>query len=72
MFAATAYDLYKSRHDLTGEGALMIAVGFVVAFISAVFVVRAFVAFCSRHDFIPFAWYRIALGTVMLAMQALT
>jgi undecaprenyl-diphosphatase len=71
MFGATAYDLYKSRHDLTTDGALMIAVGFVVAFISALFVVRAFIAYLSRHDFKPFAYYRIALGLVMLAILAL-
>ena len=71
MFAATAYDLYKSRHDLTTDGALMIAVGFVAAFIAAALVVRAFIAFCSRHNFIPFAWYRIVLGAVMLAIIGL-
>jgi undecaprenyl-diphosphatase len=71
MFGATAYDLYKSRHDLTTDGALMIAIGFVAAFISAVFVVRAFIAFLSRHDFKPFGWYRIVLGAVMLTILAL-
>src|SRR5438445_303549 len=60
MFGATAYDLFKSRHDLTMDGAVMIAVGFVAAFVYALFVVRAFVAYISGHGFAPFGWYRIA------------
>ena len=68
MFGATAYDLFKSRHDLTMDGAVMIAVGFVAAFVSALFVVRAFVAYISGHGFAPFGWYRIALGLVMLGI----
>jgi undecaprenyl-diphosphatase len=68
MFGATAYDLFKSRHDLTMDGAVMIAVGFVAAFVSALFVVRAFVAYISGHGFAPFGWYRIALGVVMLGI----
>jgi undecaprenyl-diphosphatase len=68
MFGATAYDLFKSRHDLTMDGAVMIAIGFIAAFVSALFVVRAFVTYISGHGFAPFGWYRIALGVVMLAL----
>ena len=46
----------------------MIALGFVAAFISAALVVGAFVRFISRHGFTVFAWYRIAIGALALAL----
>jgi undecaprenyl-diphosphatase len=67
LFAATAYELFKSRHSLAGGDLSMIAVGFVVAFISAFFVVRGLLRYVAHHDFVPFAWYRIAFGIVILA-----
>ena len=42
----------------------------VAAFVTAIVVVRAFVAFLARHTFAPFGWYRIAAGVVMLALLA--
>jgi undecaprenyl-diphosphatase len=66
MLGAATYDLYKNRADLTFDGGALIAVGFVVAFLAALAVVRVVVDFISRHGFAPFAWYRIAIGTVML------
>ncbi|HEX9464937.1 MAG TPA: undecaprenyl-diphosphate phosphatase [Alphaproteobacteria bacterium] len=71
MLAATVYDLWKNRHGLDASGLDVIAIGFVVAFLSALPVVRAFVGFVSRHGFGPFAWYRIAVGTVMLVILLL-
>jgi undecaprenyl-diphosphatase len=71
MFAATVYDLYKNRDSLAGNDALVIAVGFVAAFVSAMLVVRWLVGFVARHGFVPFAIYRIALGLVMLAVLVL-
>lgn len=56
---ATVYDLYKNRAILTLQGAELIAIGFVVAFVCALFVVRTLVGFVSRHGFGVFAWYRI-------------
>ncbi len=66
MLGATAYDLFKNRHTLDVSGAEVIAVGFVVAFLAALLVVRWLVNFVGRHGFEPFAWYRIILGVVML------
>jgi undecaprenyl-diphosphatase len=68
MLGATVYDLWKSRHDLTTDGLGVIAIGFVVAFIAALPVVRAFVGFVSRHGFAPFAWYRIIVGLAMIGL----
>jgi len=72
MLAATAYSLYKNRDALSSaENLSLVATGFTVAFIVALIVVRAAVAFISRHGFIPFAYYRIALGSVMFVLLAL-
>ncbi|MBZ8132953.1 undecaprenyl-diphosphate phosphatase [Afifella sp. IM 167] len=66
MAGAFAYDLFKNRDLLSANDALIIAVGFVCAFIAAVFVVRSLLDFVSRHGFTPFAWWRIAVGTAGL------
>lgn len=66
MLAATVYDLYRNASVLTGAQFSAIAVGFVAAFISALFVVQAVLRFVSRHTYRPFAWYRIGLGLVVL------
>ena len=71
MFGATVYDLYKNRAGLTLDGGALIAVGFVAAFLVALIVVRALIGFVTRHGFAPFAWYRIALGTVALVLLSL-
>lgn len=68
MVAATCYDLLKSRDALTMADAPAFTVGFVVAFVSALIVVKAFLGFVSRHSFAAFAWYRIALGVVLLLL----
>ncbi len=71
MVAASAYDIYKNRHDLDFNGLSVIALGFVVSFVVALIVVRWFIGFVSRQTFIPFAWYRIAVGAIALAWLAL-
>lgn len=71
MVAATAYDLYKTAHSLTNEGAALIAAGFAVAFLVAALVVKAAVGFIARHGFAPFAWYRIGAGSLVLLWLAL-
>lgn len=67
MLAATLFDLYQGRELLTRADLAPFAVGFAVAFASALVVVRAFLGFVSRHDFRGFAWYRIAFGGALLA-----
>jgi len=68
MLGATAYDLYKNWKTLDWHGGGLIAVGFVVAFLSALVVVKPFVRFVSRHGFGVFAWYRIAIGALALVL----
>ena len=66
MFAATIYDVYKHRDLLHSSDAGLFAVGFIASFISAFFAVRGLLRYVSRHDFSIFAWYRIALGLIVL------
>lgn len=67
MLAAGVYDLYKGWSLLHAEDLAQIAVGFVVAFVSALVVVKWLVGFVSRSGFAPFAYYRIVVGLVMAA-----
>jgi undecaprenyl-diphosphatase len=68
MLAASVLDLYKNWERIDADSLLVIAVGFVAAFISALIVVRWLISFVSRHGFGPFAWYRIVVGLVMAAI----
>ena len=68
---ATTLLLWKNRHSLDVSQWHDIAVGFAVSFIVALVVVKGFVAIVSRFGFAPFAWYRIAAGSLMLAILAL-
>jgi undecaprenyl-diphosphatase len=71
MFGATTLELVKHHDTLlagaSGVGFGTVAVGFVVSFIVAIVVVRAFVHYITRHGFAQFAWYRIVAGAAALA-----
>jgi len=67
MLAATVYDFYKHGAVLSDEQLAGIVVGFLAAFFSALVVVRAVLSFVARRTYRPFAWYRIALGAVVMA-----
>ena len=75
MLGATTLELLKHRDEIvagaSGVGFGTVAVGFVVSFVVALVVVRAFVHYISRHGFAPFAWYRIAAGVAALAWLAM-
>jgi undecaprenyl-diphosphatase len=66
MFAASGYDLLKFEGSITGEQWTTIAIGFVVAFITAIFAVKWFVKLLDKHGFAGFGWYRIAIGVLFL------
>jgi undecaprenyl-diphosphatase len=70
MLAATLYDLLKSWAVLTPSDLPMFAVGFIVSFVSALIIVRAFLAYVSGHSFKVFAWYRIIFGALLLLTTA--
>jgi undecaprenyl-diphosphatase len=70
MLGATTLELVKHRATLmagaSGVGFGTVAVGFIVSFVVAIVVVKAFVHYISRHGFAPFAWYRIVVGGAAL------
>ncbi len=68
MVAATGYDLWKSRGVLGAGDLPTFAVGFLVAFATALVVIRAFLSFVARSTFRGFAWYRIAVGVLLLLL----
>ncbi|MBU3578723.1 undecaprenyl-diphosphate phosphatase [Polynucleobacter sp. 73C-SIWE] len=66
---ATAYELlklWKNPVAISGEFGLAIIIGFIAAFISAFICVRWLIHYVAHHNFIPFAWYRIAFGLLVL------
>ena len=68
MFGAFVYDMYKNWSHLDASDIMLIAIGFVVSFIFAFMVVKTFIGFISRYGFAPFAYYRIALGVLIIAL----
>ena len=72
MLGAFVFDLYENWAAINGAAAVVIAVGFVSAFVSALIVVRSFLAFVSRYGLAPFGWWRIAVGVIGLAVLFFT
>lgn len=65
MLAAAVYDTWRNAAALTQQDTMAIVVGFVTAFFSALIVVKAVLAFISKHTYRIFAWYRIVLGAIV-------
>lgn len=66
MGAAVSYDLFKNR-DMLDLGAVWdIAIGFAVAFVTAIVVVRWVLSYISRHGYALFGWWRIIVGSSAL------
>ena len=66
---ATAYELlklWKNPVSLSGDFTWAIIIGFISAFISAFICVRWLIHYVAGHNFIPFAWYRIIFGVLVL------
>ena len=49
----------------------IIAIGFVVSFITALVVVKTFLGYVTRHGFQLFAWWRVIVGTIGLIALAM-
>jgi len=70
LIGASVLEVFKVRHELAAgasEYLPMFAIGFVVSFLAAWVCVRWLLRYVATHTFIPFAWYRIAFGIVVLA-----
>lgn len=70
MIGSTTLEVARHHNDIMagahGVGFGTVAVGFIVSFLVALVVVRAFVHYISKHGFAPFAWYRIIVGGAAL------
>src|SRR5499433_1119523 len=71
MVGAFVYDFYKSRADMTTDHLGIIAIGFVVSFITAIIVVRMFLSYVTSRGFTLFAWWRVIVGTLGLVALAM-
>jgi undecaprenyl-diphosphatase len=71
MLGAFVLDAWESRDQLTSETIPLIAIGFVTAFVVAIFVIKAMLAIVTRRGFAPFGWLRIAIGGTGLALLTL-
>ena len=67
LIGAGVYSLVKERALLSSADLPMFGVGFVVSFFAAWVCVRWLLRYIASHSFVPFAWYRIAFGIVVLA-----
>ncbi|HQY08384.1 MAG: undecaprenyl-diphosphate phosphatase [Burkholderiales bacterium] len=66
LMGAGAYSVYKQRDLLRWEDLPVFAVGTVVSFFAALVCIRWLIRYVSSHDFVPFAWYRIVFGGIVL------
>jgi undecaprenyl-diphosphatase len=67
LIGAGVYSLYKERALLSMADLPLFMVGLLFSFLSAWLCVRWLLRYISTHNFVPFAWYRIAFGIVVLA-----
>jgi undecaprenyl-diphosphatase len=80
MVVATCYDLLKSLRgkganpigvsQIDAHGWIVLAIGFVVSFIVAYASVAWFMAYVRKHGFVPFAIYRLIVGTLVLVFAS--
>jgi undecaprenyl-diphosphatase len=71
MIGAFAYDFYKNRGEMTLDHIGIVAIGFVVSFVTAIVVVKTFLTYVTRHGFVLFAWWRVIVGTLGLVALAM-
>jgi undecaprenyl-diphosphatase len=71
MIGAFAYDFYKNRAEMNADHIGIVAIGFVVSFITAIVVVKTFLSYVSRNGFALFAWWRVIVGTLGLVALAM-
>ena len=71
MLGATVYELHKKGAALSHGQSADIAIGFIVSFIVAWFVIKGFLAMIGKYGLTPFGWYRIAAGIALGGAVAL-
>ena len=66
MFAATGYDLLKTGMSFNNNQWILLLVGGIFAFVTALIAIKVFIAFLTRYGFKHFGYYRIVLGVLFL------
>jgi len=66
MVAASGYSLLKHGAAISSNEIIILAIGFITAFATALAVIKFFMDYIQRHNFKPFGYYRLALGTLVL------
>jgi undecaprenyl-diphosphatase len=72
MFAASGYDLLKEKDNIHSDDVTILLLGGLVAFLVALFAVKAFVSFLNKYGFKHFGYYRIILGVLFLVYAMYT
>lgn len=72
LSAASLFSLAKALPQLTLDDTAPLAAGLATSFLSALFVIRAFLAYVQTHDFRPFGYYRIVAGIAVYIVARLS
>jgi len=65
MVIATGYDLLKSNLTFSPDSLVLLLVGFLVSFITAIVAIKSFLSFVTKRGFAPFAYYRIIIALLL-------
>ncbi len=68
MLGASAVKLFTQRDILSLHDLPLFATGFIMSFLAGMLAIRTLIRFISRYSFVPFAWYRIIFGMVLIAV----
>lgn len=66
MAGASLLKILKFEGSFTSQETMILAAGMISAFVVSLLVIRFLMGYIRKHNFVPFAWYRIALGTVVI------
>ncbi|MDQ3099029.1 MAG: undecaprenyl-diphosphatase UppP [bacterium] len=64
MLAAAGYDFLQAGSSFSSQQYLLLSIGFVGAFITALVAIKFFLGYVQRHNFTVFGIYRIILAVV--------
>ncbi len=68
MIAATGFDLIKNASSFSSSQAVVLAIGFVTAFVTAILGIKFFLAYIRKHSFATFGIYRMIIAMVFFAL----
>lgn len=71
IFAASFYDLFKNINELSLSNIWLIMAGILSSFISAILVIKWFLNYVAKNNFIIFGVYRIIVGSLILYLSLL-